>query len=269
MFTTMHTELFNPVVAAKFGATMDQIGNGRWGLNVVAGWSADDFNSMGLQLREHEDRYAHAAAWLSAVRELWRDGVSSHQSPYFSLDGAECLPRPIQQPGPVVVNAGHSPTGIKFAVDNADYLFTTDAKAEQLRMINEELGGGVGYIGRRFVIVRRTRQEAYDVAERIVAGGDRLAQAKLLAHGERAVAEAEAELADPERLRRTILGNAAIGSPSDVAADLGKWAADAQVDGICLTMYDYEQELQIMSELVWEQLGNELDSRGKSLHLEQ
>jgi len=203
------------------------------------------------------------------VRDLWQDGNSSHKSEYFNLEGAECLPRPVQKNGPVVVNAGHSPTGIKFAVDNADYLFTTDAKAGQLKMINEELGGDVGYIGRRFVIVRRTREEAQEVAERIVAGGDRLAQAKLLAHGDRAVAEAEAELQDPARMRATILGNAAIGSPSDVAIELATWAADAQVDGICLTMYDYERELEIMNDLVWEQLGNELDGLGKSLHLER
>ena len=167
VFSTIHTPLFNPVVAAKMGATMDHIGDGRWGMNIVAGWSQADFDSMGLVLREHEDRYVEAAAWLRAVRELWLTGTSSQTAESFVLDHAECSPRPLQEGGPVVVNAGRSTTGMRFAIDNADYLFSASPTAEEFKVVTEELGGtDVGYIGRKFVIVRPTRAEAHDVANR-------------------------------------------------------------------------------------------------------
>ena len=269
MLTTMHTALFNPVVAAKLGATMDQISGGRWGINIVAGWNAGDFNSMGLALREHEDRYAHATHWLAAIRELWEKGVSSYTCEYFQLDKAECLPRPVQIGGPIVVNAGYSPTGMKFAIDNGDYLFGTAAKADQLRSVKDETAGDVGYIALKKVLVRPTRAEAVELAERILAGGDRRAHAQLLAHGERGLEGAVRELADPQRMRDAILGGAVIGSPADVAVELADWAVKSEVDGICLTLFDHERALELMHEQVWERLGNELADRGKSLHLER
>jgi alkanesulfonate monooxygenase SsuD/methylene tetrahydromethanopterin reductase-like flavin-dependent oxidoreductase (luciferase family) len=270
VFTTIHADLFNPVIAANMGASLDHIGDGRWGMNIVAGWNAADFASMGLMLREHSDRYAHARAWLQAVRDLWINGESSSSTEFWTLDGAECRPRPVQRGGPVVVNAGHSPTGMQFAVENADYLFTTDANAETFQTVTKgHEDKDVGYIGRRFVIVRETQGEAEAVVNAIVAGGDRRAQAQLSAHGNRPVAEVENELADPGQMRTAILGQATIGSPDQVATDLAGWAVESAVDGICLTLFDYERDLTLLGDKVFEKLGNELSSRGKQLVLEK
>ena len=270
VFTTMHTELFNPAVAAKMGATLDNIGAGRWGLNVVAGWSKADFESMGFELRSYEDRYEHAREWLAAVRDLWVNGVSSYSCKYFTLDEAECKFQPIQEGGPVVVNAGQSPTGMKFAIDNADYLFSADATADQFRVVNEELGGGgVGYIGRKHIVVRPTRAEAEATANAIVEGGDPKAIAQLIAHGKGPVAEAEEALAkDPDKMRNFLLQKPILGDPGEVASQLAEWITEASVDGVCLSLFDQEEMLELFGDQVFEKLGNELDQRGKTLKLE-
>jgi hypothetical protein len=39
VYSTVHVPVFHPLVAAKMGATLDHIGNGRWGINIVSGWS--------------------------------------------------------------------------------------------------------------------------------------------------------------------------------------------------------------------------------------
>ena len=39
ILSTVHVPAFNPVVAAKMGASLDHIGNGRWGINIVSGWN--------------------------------------------------------------------------------------------------------------------------------------------------------------------------------------------------------------------------------------
>ena len=267
VLTTVHTEVFSPAVIAKMGSTMDHIGNGRWGLNVVAGWSAADFESLGLELRGHRDRYDHAMHWLKAIRELWRDGRSSYSSEYFQLKDAECLPRPRQEGGPLVVNAGQSETGMKFAIDNADYLFSTAADASQFQKVKEMGGSNTGYIGRKHVIIRKTRDEAQEVAERIVAGGDKKAIAQLLAHGRGPVEEAESKLSAPGALGRFLLQEPILGSPDEVAVQLADWAAGASVDGICLSLFEQRRSLELMDEAFMDRLGNELDSRGKTLVL--
>jgi pyrimidine oxygenase len=268
IFTTIHTEVFGPAIAAKVGATMDHIGDGRWGLNVVAGWSAADFESLGLELRGHHDRYDHAEHWLKAVRELWRDGHSSYACDYFQLKDAECLPRPRQEVGPLVVNAGQSERGMKFALDNADYLFSTAGDAGQFHKIKEmEAGAGTGLIGRKHVIIRKTRAEAEEVAQRIVAGGDKKAIAQLVAHGRGPVEEAERRLGEPGALGRFLLQEPILGSAEDVAVDLAEWAVKASVDGVCLSMFEQRQSLDLMDDAFMDRLGNEFADRGKTLVL--
>jgi len=38
-YSTVHVPIFHPLGAAKMGATLAHIGNGRWGINIVSGWS--------------------------------------------------------------------------------------------------------------------------------------------------------------------------------------------------------------------------------------
>jgi len=42
VFGTVHVPLFHPVIAAKQMVTADQVGHGRFGLNIVAGWNEDE-----------------------------------------------------------------------------------------------------------------------------------------------------------------------------------------------------------------------------------
>src|SRR5262245_56873935 len=42
-FSTVHVTLTNPVAAAKQMASIDHIGDGRFGLNIVCGWNRDEF----------------------------------------------------------------------------------------------------------------------------------------------------------------------------------------------------------------------------------
>jgi alkanesulfonate monooxygenase SsuD/methylene tetrahydromethanopterin reductase-like flavin-dependent oxidoreductase (luciferase family) len=57
VFGTIHAPLFHPLIAAKEFVTADHIGEGRFGLNIVAGWNEGEFAMFGVQQREHPDRY--------------------------------------------------------------------------------------------------------------------------------------------------------------------------------------------------------------------
>ena len=53
----MHAPLFHPLIAAKEMVTADHIGQGRFGLNIVAGWNEGEFEMFGVAQRAHHDRY--------------------------------------------------------------------------------------------------------------------------------------------------------------------------------------------------------------------
>jgi alkanesulfonate monooxygenase SsuD/methylene tetrahydromethanopterin reductase-like flavin-dependent oxidoreductase (luciferase family) len=73
IFGTVHAPLFKPIIAAKECVTCDQIGEGRFGLNIVAGWNEGEFEMFGVKQREHETRYTFAQEWIDIVKRAWSE----------------------------------------------------------------------------------------------------------------------------------------------------------------------------------------------------
>jgi FMNH2-dependent dimethyl sulfone monooxygenase len=171
VFGTVHVALLHPVFAAKQMATADQIGRGRFGLNIVCGWNSDEFEMFGIhEQREHDDRYAYGAEWWNIVQMLWsKDEDFDFQGEYFNLHGLVSQPHPWEGTRPTVINAGSSPAGLSFAVNNSDYVFTTliDAEhgvrtVEKISKLSEECQKRVGLLTMSYIVCRPTRREAED-----------------------------------------------------------------------------------------------------------
>jgi pyrimidine oxygenase len=274
VISTAHTIVWNPAIAAKIGADLDQIGRGRWGLNVVAGWSEEEFGSLGLPLLPHDKRYEQAGHWIRAVKELWLEGESSYSCEFFTLDKAECRPRPLQKGGPMIVNAGQSPTGMKFAIDNCDYLLSAAANSDQFRFVRDELHSDVGYIGNKRLILGRTDLDAEEKANRIIAGSDLLALARRRGRFDDDGTPLPEDVARqrlidrPDVLRKIVVGDGIVGGPETVAQELADWISSTSIEGLCLALCDFEETLEILADKVLEPLGNALAARGISLLLE-
>ena len=124
VFSTCHVPIFHPMLAAKMGATIDNISGGRWGLNIVAGWNAAEFGMFGIEQLPHDDRYAQAAEWLDIMEQLWaKHGELDYQGRFYDIKRGYLEPKPVQQPRPLVVSAGMSPAGLDYAITRADYCF--------------------------------------------------------------------------------------------------------------------------------------------------
>jgi len=61
---------WHPLHFAKFGATLDHISRGRWGVNVVTGHRAVEHEMFGFSRIEHDRRYELADEFLAAVQHL-------------------------------------------------------------------------------------------------------------------------------------------------------------------------------------------------------
>ena len=76
IFATTHTGFNNPVIAAKQLATLDQIGHGRAGVNIVCGWNKPEYEALGFQLPDdHETRYRLGQEWFDIVKKCWSDSA--------------------------------------------------------------------------------------------------------------------------------------------------------------------------------------------------
>jgi len=165
---TMHTAFNHPVVVAKQIATIDQIGHGRAGLNIVAGWNQPEYDAMGLTLPDdHETRYGYAQEWFDIVRKLWQEREPfDWQGQYFNLKGVHSDPKPITGIPPIV-NAAGSKQGRGFATRNANFLFTPAIDLErstvEIQELNEQArsqGREVEVLTFSYVVCRPTEEEA-------------------------------------------------------------------------------------------------------------
>ncbi len=140
--STTYTEPFN--LARQF-ASIDHISNGRAAWNVVTSWlasAAENYGSAGQV--SHADRYARGEEFMAVVKALWdswgadaviddraagvyarRDRIRSikHRGDFYTVAGPLNMPR-CPQGRPVLVQAGSSDTGRRFAARHADAVFT-------------------------------------------------------------------------------------------------------------------------------------------------
>ena len=126
LFSTTHAPTVHPLTLAKQAATIDHVSGGRYALNIVGGWNRREFEMFGIELLDHDERYAYLAEWLEVVRRLWSGADEfDHDGRYLQLKGAISRPTPLQAPSIPIMNAGLSSTGMKFAARYADIAMIT------------------------------------------------------------------------------------------------------------------------------------------------
>jgi len=263
VMTTLHTNVYHPVVAAKLCADLDQISSGRCALNIVSGWNEDEFKSMGMDLLDHRTRYDYSREWLHVVEQIWRDGECSFKGKFFNIQEAVGRPRPVQTPRPLIVNAGQSRTGIAFAAENADYAFSYFRNAENFRKACEGVSKSPGFIGLQKVIVGEDRATARQTAELIWEQRDVTAiRSMLVSSGAAKGRSIDDMMADEDVVRNAVFEDAVIGDPSEVADELARRVVESRCAGICLTFFDYLQELRVFANEVVPRLERNLSKHG-------
>jgi alkanesulfonate monooxygenase SsuD/methylene tetrahydromethanopterin reductase-like flavin-dependent oxidoreductase (luciferase family) len=174
VFGTVHAPLFHPIIAAKQCVTADHVGEGRFGLNIVAGWNEGEFEMFGVQQREHDTRYAYAQDWIDAIKTAWGPSDDfDFDGEYIKLKKVRAKPKPFGGTRPLIMNAGSSGAGQAFALRNCDAYFTAtsasrlgiDATAKMIKEVKAEAAG----LGREIevftvgqVVCRPTQKEAED-----------------------------------------------------------------------------------------------------------
>jgi len=181
VYSTVHVPVFHPLVAAKMGATLDHIGNGRWGINIVSGWSKEEFGMMGIGLLPHAERYQRTAAFIEILKGLWtcEPGTFNFDSPWYHVEGGYVMPQPVQKPHPPIVNAGVSEDAKDLVARLCDWAFigpsSIEATADVTRDFRDrgrQYGRAVRCAGYPFVLWRDTEKEAEDERCRILAQMD-------------------------------------------------------------------------------------------------
>ncbi len=174
VFGTVHAPLFRPLIAAKQIVTADHVGEGRFGLNIVAGWNEGEFEMFGVRQRDHEGRYEFAQEWIDVVKRAWSDENDfTVAGKFLKHERVRAHPKPFGGTRPLIMNAGSTPTGQAFALRNCDAFFTANSasktsldasvkKVAEIKRQAQELGRDIEVYTVGQVICRPTQKEAED-----------------------------------------------------------------------------------------------------------
>ena len=134
LISTLHVLFgpWHPLHVAKFGATIDHISGGRWGINVVTGYSPREARMFGGHPIDHDRRYEMAGEFAEIVCRLWgaADDLTL-QGKFWSVEQAFVTPKP-RFGRPVLVNATGSPAGIAYAAAHSDLVFITSPAGHEI-----------------------------------------------------------------------------------------------------------------------------------------
>jgi FMNH2-dependent dimethyl sulfone monooxygenase len=248
----------HPLHLAKWGATLDHISHGRWGINVVTGHRAVEHEMFGWSRIEHDRRYELASEFLTVVQRLWAEteDFSYQGQSSWKLKGAYVTPKPLFG-RPILVNATGSEAGIAFAVQHSDIVFVTSPAGSDVESALESLPAHTAHVKNAarsadrivrtllnpMVICRETEKEAWDYHDAIVAHFDTRAPEGFQRFDSDAHAWKGRKGRDTEK-HRALGGNIqAVGSPEQIT-DYFVRLRKAGMDGLQLSFFDFKPDLE-------------------------
>lgn len=100
------------VVLAKQLASLDVLSKGRLIFGLGVGWCEPEMRATGAPFKE---RGRVGDDYLTAMRALWSQPKPAYRGAYVAFEGVQAMPRPVQQPIPIVVG-GRTPPAYRRAV---------------------------------------------------------------------------------------------------------------------------------------------------------
>lgn len=245
IFSTVHVPVFNPVVAAKMGATLDHISGGRWGINIVSGWNRQEFDMMGIEMLEHEDRYQRSEEFIQILKGLWTEplGTFNFKSDYYTVRNGYAAPQPIARPHPPIVNAGTSNDAREMVARACDWAFICPMSYDEAEELARDFKARAASYGRQVRVVSMaqpiwapTAAEAQAEYDRVIAEMDVEALRKWAAG-----VNMESDSFNQQTLETFCFGGGAmplLGTAVEVADQIAEFHRRG-VDGVLMSYMDF------------------------------
>jgi F420-dependent oxidoreductase-like protein len=110
----------HPAVIANAMATLDQLSEGRVTLGLGAGWLRQEYDVHGIPFGSPGERLRMLEESIQCVRGLLTQDVTDFSGHHFTLRGARCEPKPVQERLPIWVGGGGERVTLRIAARHAD-----------------------------------------------------------------------------------------------------------------------------------------------------
>jgi probable F420-dependent oxidoreductase len=108
---------YNPVMLARRVSTLDYLSNGRVRLGLGLGWSKDEMDAVGANMKQ---RGAMADEFLQVLKAIWTTNPVEFRGKFYQLPKSYIGPKPVQKPHPPIIMAAFAPPAMKRVATLAD-----------------------------------------------------------------------------------------------------------------------------------------------------
>lgn len=168
---------WQPALAAKQLATIDQLTNGRIAVNIVSGWFKGEFQAIGEHWLEHDERYRRSEEFIRSLRGVWSQDNFSFRGDFYRFDNYTLKPKPLGRPE--IFQGGSSRAARDMAARVSDWYFTNGNSVEGIKAQVDDIRQKAAAnhhsvkVGvNAFVIARDTEEEARAVLTQIIDQAD-------------------------------------------------------------------------------------------------
>ena len=108
---------YNPVMLARRLSTLDVLSGGRLRVGFGLGWSQDEMQAAGANMKT---RGAQADEFLQVLKAIWTTNPVEFQGKFYRLPKSWINPKPVQQPHPPIYFAAYAPAAMKRLAEQSD-----------------------------------------------------------------------------------------------------------------------------------------------------
>ena len=100
----------NPVMLARRLSTLDVLSNGRVRVGLGLGWSKDEMDAVGADMKK---RGAMADEFLQVLKAIWTSNPVEYRGKFYQVPKSYIGPKPVQKPHPPIYMAAFAPAAMK------------------------------------------------------------------------------------------------------------------------------------------------------------
>jgi probable F420-dependent oxidoreductase len=108
---------YNPVMLARRLTTIDFLSNGRLRVGLGLGWSRDEMDAVGADMKQ---RGAMADEFLQVLKAIWTADPVEFQGKFYRVPKSYISRKPVQKPHPPIYMAAFAPPALKRIATLAD-----------------------------------------------------------------------------------------------------------------------------------------------------
>ncbi|MCP8615697.1 LLM class flavin-dependent oxidoreductase [Salirhabdus salicampi] len=250
IMTAVRPGFHNPAVTAKMAANIDHISKGRFTLNVVSAWWAEEAKQYDGVFTEHDERYDRTTEFIEVLKGMWSEDTFSYKGKFYNIENAKLSPKPVQNPNPILYAGGESDKGKQVISSHCDaYVMhggTIDevqSKIEDMRVKRQEAGQHPfhSFGMAAYVICRDTEEEAQEELARITDVKDASGYAGFKDFTTKSQLEQKLQLQDYSVSNRGLRPKL-VGTPEQIA----KRIVEYEKAGVDLLLLQFSPQLEEM-----------------------